>query len=103
MALKGRLIGQYSGQILPPAEKFFLGGPEYNRGFYSGEVTGDSAFVWQAELQLNTTYDVTLFDRTFNLAAQFYGSTTAARPGRTSRRGWRRCIRGCLRWGSGCG
>jgi hemolysin activation/secretion protein len=72
VAIKGRIIGQYSGQILPPAEKFYLGGPEFTRGFYSGEVTGDSAFVWQAELQLNTSYDLQVFDRTFNIAAQFY-------------------------------
>jgi hemolysin activation/secretion protein len=72
VAIKGRVIGQYSSQILPPAEKFFLGGPEFTRGFYSGEITGDSAFVWQAELQLNTSYDLQAFDRTFNIAAQFY-------------------------------
>jgi hemolysin activation/secretion protein len=72
VAIKGRIIGQYSGQVLPPAEKFYLGGPEFTRGFYSGEVTGDSAFVWQAELQLNTSYDLQVFDRTFNIAAQFY-------------------------------
>ena len=72
IALKGRVIGQYSDQILPPAEKFYLGGPEFTRGFYSGEVTGDSAFVWQAELQYNKSYDLNLFDRTFNLAGQFY-------------------------------
>ena len=31
------------GSVLPPSEKFFLGGTEFNRGFYSGEVTGDNA------------------------------------------------------------
>ena len=72
VAIKGRVIGQYSNDILPPAEKFYLGGPEYTRGFYSGEVTGDKAFVWQAELQFNTFHDVQLFDRNINLAAQFY-------------------------------
>ncbi len=72
VALKGRVIGQVSGQALPPSEKFFLGGTEFTRGFYSGEVTGDNAFVWQAELQLNTSYDLQAFDRSFNLAAQFY-------------------------------
>jgi len=72
VALKARVIGQYSGQILPPAEKFFLGGVEFNRGFYSGEVTGDKAFVWQAEAQFNTSYDMQAFNRSFNIAAQFY-------------------------------
>jgi hemolysin activation/secretion protein len=73
ISLKARVIGQYSSQILPPSEKFYLGGPEYTRGFYSGEVTGDSAFVWQAELQYNTTYDLHLFDRSFDVSGQLYG------------------------------
>jgi hemolysin activation/secretion protein len=72
VSLKGRAIGQYSNQVLPPAEKFFLGGTEFNRGYYSGEVTGDSAFVWLLELQFNTSYDFQAFDRNFNIAAQFY-------------------------------
>ena len=37
-----------------PAEKFFLGGIRYNRGFYAGEVTGDNALTAIVELQLNT-------------------------------------------------
>ncbi len=42
IAIKGRLIGQYSDQILPPSEKFYLGGPEYHprvlfRGGYRGQ------------------------------------------------------------------
>ena len=53
-------------------EKFFLGGSQYTRGFWSGQVTGDQAVVWTAELQLNTGLDVTLFHRPINLAAQFY-------------------------------
>lgn len=72
VGIKARVIGQYSDQVLPPSEKFYLGGPEYTRGFYSGEVTGDSAFVWQAELQYNKTYELNLFERTFNLAGQLY-------------------------------
>jgi hemolysin activation/secretion protein len=72
VTLKGRVIGQISGEVLPPAEKFFLGGAEFNRGFYAGQVTGDNAFVWQLELQFNTNYDLQAFDRNFNIAAQFY-------------------------------
>ena len=72
VTLKGRVTGQVSGSVLPPAEKFFLGGSEINRGFYSGEVTGDNALAWQLELQLNTTYNITAFERPINLAAQFY-------------------------------
>ena len=72
VALKGRAIGQVARDVLPPSEKFFLGGSEFNRGFYSGEVTGDNALVWSVELQLNTSYDLQLFNRPINLAAQFY-------------------------------
>ena len=66
------MIGQVTNSTLPPAEKFFLGGAEFNRGYYAGEVTGDNAFVWQFELQFNTSYDLQAFERTFNIAAQFY-------------------------------
>jgi hemolysin activation/secretion protein len=46
--------GQYSGDVLPPEEKFYLGGPEFDRGFYYGEVTGDSALTAKIEPQLVT-------------------------------------------------
>lgn len=72
VALRGRVIGQVSSSTLPPAEKFFLGGSEFTRGFYAGEVTGDNAFVWSLELQLNTQYDFQAFGRPFNVATQFY-------------------------------
>ncbi|MBV9784124.1 MAG: ShlB/FhaC/HecB family hemolysin secretion/activation protein [Acidisphaera sp.] len=72
IALKGLLTGQYSGDILPPAEKFYLGGIEFDRGFYSGEVTGDSAYAWSLELQLNTGFDFTVFNRPIQIATQFY-------------------------------
>jgi hemolysin activation/secretion protein len=72
VALKGLIAGQASGDVLPPAEKFFLGGPEFTRGFYSGEVTGDSALAWTAELQLNTSFEASLFGRLLVVASQFY-------------------------------
>ena len=77
VALVGTLAGQYSGDVLPPAEQFFLGGSRFNRGYYSGQVTGDSALVGSLELQLTTPitlpsfvprFDVPHFDTT----AQFY-------------------------------
>ena len=40
--------------MLPPVEEFYLGGPHFNRGYYWGQVTGDSALTATAELQLNT-------------------------------------------------
>lgn len=73
VALEGLMAGQITNKPLPSVEKFFLGGSQFTRGFWSGEVTGDQALVWTAELQLNTGIDVTLFHHPINLAAQFYG------------------------------
>jgi hemolysin activation/secretion protein len=72
VALRGRVLGQISGDVLPPSEKFFLGGLEYNRGFYSGQATGDNAVVASVELQLNTSFETTLFERSLNIGTQFY-------------------------------
>ncbi len=72
VALKGLLAGQYSGDVLPPVEKLYLGGTEFNRGFYAGEVTGDSGWSASAELQLNTDLSFTAFDRGVPVSAQFY-------------------------------
>lgn len=72
VALEGLMAGQLTNKPLPSVEKFYLGGSQYTRGFWSGEVTGDQALVWTAELQLNTGIDLTLFHRPINLAAQFY-------------------------------
>ena len=40
--------------ILPPEEKFYLGGPNFTRGYYYGEVTGDRALEGKVEAQLVT-------------------------------------------------
>ena len=72
VALKMTVKGQGSADVLPPSEKYFLGGSEINRGFYSGEVTGDNALTGSLELQLNTGLDLTLFGRPFPITAQFY-------------------------------
>jgi hemolysin activation/secretion protein len=73
VAIKGLITGQWSPNVLPPVEKFYLGGSEFTRGYYSGQVTGDSAVAATAELQLNTQLSFTLFGRPINTAAQFYG------------------------------
>lgn len=57
-ALKESVGGQYTDEILPPTEKFFLGGTRFGRGFFSGEVTGDRAFANSTELQVNTAIEV---------------------------------------------
>jgi hemolysin activation/secretion protein len=55
VALKLSGGGQYSGDILPSNEKYFLGGTKFGRGYFSGEITGDRALGATAELQLNTS------------------------------------------------
>lgn len=44
---------QYTNDVLPSSEKFFLGGDRFGRGYYAGQVTGDRAIVGSLELQLN--------------------------------------------------
>ena len=73
VSLMGLITGQWSDNILPPAEQFYLGGSRYTRGYYSGQVPGDKAFAATAELQLNTSFKVPLLpadDK--DVATQFY-------------------------------
>ncbi|WP_230168114.1 ShlB/FhaC/HecB family hemolysin secretion/activation protein [Roseomonas sp. CECT 9278] len=50
--------GQWSSNILPNAEKYYLGGSRLGRGFYSGQVTGDWGYGYALELQLDIAYDL---------------------------------------------
>ena len=72
LALMGLLTGQWSPDILPPAEEFYLGGFQYTRGYYSGEVSGDKALAATAELQLDTSIDLHKLHLTESLPTQFY-------------------------------
>jgi hemolysin activation/secretion protein len=72
LAVEGRIAGQFTGDVLPPAEQFFLGGSRWTRGYYAGQVTGDRALVATVEPQLNTKLNVHLFDQAFDLGVQFY-------------------------------
>ena len=72
VSLLGLAAGQGSGDVLPPAEKFFLGGYRYTRGFYVGQVSGDSAIALTAELQLTTSTEVSLFGDTYDIGQQYY-------------------------------
>lgn len=75
VALKTAVSGQFSNNVLPPAEKFYLGGPQFNRGFYYGQVTGDNALSTVVELQLNTPIPAPAFlpQWATDLSAQIYG------------------------------
>ena len=72
VAVLGLVAGQYSPDVLPPSETFYLGGSQYTRGFYAGEVSGDSGLAATAELQLNTGFNTTLLGYAVDVATQFY-------------------------------
>ena len=72
MGVMGLLTGQWSPNILPPAEQFYLGGSRFTRGYYAGQVPGDKALAATVELQLNTSLETTLLGRSFDIANQFY-------------------------------
>jgi len=70
--VKAAMAGQYSSDILPPEEKFYLGGPHFDRGFYYGQVTGDKAMAATFE----PLFDKPLPDISFlpsPLSTEFYG------------------------------
>ncbi|MBR0650278.1 ShlB/FhaC/HecB family hemolysin secretion/activation protein [Roseomonas terrae] len=50
--------GQWSTNVLPNAEKYYLGGNRLGRGFYSGQVTGDYGYGYAIELQLDLGYEI---------------------------------------------
>jgi hemolysin activation/secretion protein len=54
ISFRAEFAGQYTQDVLPPAEEFYLGGPHFDRGYYAGEVTGDSGMVATAELTYAT-------------------------------------------------
>ncbi len=56
--LQATIGGQYSRDVLPTAEKYYLGGNRLLRGFYNGQVSGDSAWAFALELQLDTAFEV---------------------------------------------
>ena len=72
VGLMGLLTGQWSNNILPPAEQFYLGGARFTRGYYSGQVAGDKALAATIELQLNTGFEKTIFERSFDISTQYY-------------------------------
>jgi hemolysin activation/secretion protein len=72
-ALKLSAGGQYTGDILPPSEKFFCCGLRWSRGYFYGQVTGDRGVGTTVELQLNTGFtDVPILAADQRLDVQFY-------------------------------
>ena len=72
VAVLGLVTGQWSNAILPPSEQFYLGGAQYTRGYYSGQVAGDKALAATIELQLNTAIDLSRVGLSAELNSQFY-------------------------------
>jgi len=72
VALMGLLAGQWSDQILPPEEQFYLGGAQYTRGYYAGQIPGDKALVATAELQFNTGTNLSMWGLSADISTQFY-------------------------------
>ena len=72
VALQATIAGQFSQDILPSAEKFYLGGARINRGYYAGEVTGDKAWATALELQLNTSFAFEALGYPLDVATTFY-------------------------------
>jgi hemolysin activation/secretion protein len=73
VALQGSLAGQWSDDVLPLPEKFYLGGARLGRGYFAGEVTGDRALAASVELQLITSFATDLFGRAVHVQPTFYG------------------------------
>ena len=53
LSVQGLVAGQWSNDVLPSSEKYFLGGTRLGRGFYSGQVSGDRAVGVSLEVQLD--------------------------------------------------
>lgn len=73
LALKLAFAGQWTNDVLPPIEKYYLGGEQYGRGFFSGEVTGDRVAAGTVELQLNDSIQGEVFSHAFDIGTQYYG------------------------------
>jgi hemolysin activation/secretion protein len=87
LSIQGTAAGQWSDDVLPPAEKFYLGGNRLGRGFYAGQVSGDRALGLSGEAQLGRVVALPAL----RLGTQFYlfrdeGRAFDNRPDGTDRR-----------------
>lgn len=72
VSLQGTLAGQWTNDVLPQAEKFYLGGARLGRGYFAGEVTGDTALAGSLELQLAMPWETTLLGRSVRVDPLLY-------------------------------
>jgi hemolysin activation/secretion protein len=68
VSVQATLAGQWSDELLPPAEKFYLGGNRLGRGYYAGQISGDRALAGSVELQAGRVFELPRF----RLGTQFY-------------------------------
>lgn len=73
VSLQATLAGQWSNDVLPQAERFYLGGARLGRGYFAGEVTGDKAIAGSLELQLALQWEAALLGRSVRVDPLFYG------------------------------
>jgi hemolysin activation/secretion protein len=66
------VAGQKSGDVLPPEEQYHIGGLQSVRGYYAGQLSGDSALTTTLELQLNTSAHLDAFGLSRDIGLQFY-------------------------------
>jgi len=64
--------GQWTDDILPPTEKFFLGGIDFGRGFYNGEATGDRGIAGKIQPQIDDQFTTDLFGDTRLIGMAYY-------------------------------
>jgi hemolysin activation/secretion protein len=86
LSLYTAATGQWTSDILPPSEEFFLGGAQYGRGFYNGEVTGDRAVVGTVELRFFDRLELAMMGMSTDIGLQYYvfyddGQTWSLSPG----------------------
>jgi hemolysin activation/secretion protein len=72
VALQATAAGQFSSDILPSSEKFYLGGARINRGYFAGQVSGDKAWATAVELQLNTSFSMDALGYPLEIGATVY-------------------------------
>ncbi len=90
----GQVAGQWSDDILPPAERFYLGGNRLGRGYHAGQVAGDRAVAGSAEVQAGRVWDWP----GLRLGAQLYAFRDEARAWDNGAGGQRRAL---ASWGGG--
>lgn len=60
-SLKLAATGQLSSSTLLTSQKFYIGGPAFGRGYYSGDLSGDNGIAGSAELRFEYRFNDEIF------------------------------------------